>query len=580
MMGLVGPAVASFSEILAERARQAPDALAFTFLRDGETDEETITNRELHEHALAIATQLRETVPAGARVLLLFPPGCDYVAAIFGCFHAGVVGVSATPPQLRRLERTLGRLMAIAADAEIDAVLAAAPILDAADALLSTDQPLGRVPWLRASDANGTGGVASDPEPAALHAPAILQYTSGSTSEPRGVVLTQANLLENSEVIARAFGHSSSSRGFIWLPPYHDMGLIGGILQPVYIGFPCVLVSPVAIIKRPARWLEGVSRHRATTSGGPNFAYDLCVRRVDAATRAQLDLSSWDVAFNGAEPVQAVTVDAFVETFGRCGFRREAFLPCYGLAEATLMVTGAPKEAAPTLRRFDAAVLKAARPERPGEEGATTLVGMGHPSPSHEVAIVDPDTATRCEPGALGEIWVSGPSVADGYWRRERETAATFAAQLAGDARPFLRTGDIGVIDGDELFVVGRLKELIIVAGTNYHPHDIERVAEDAHDLLRPHSSAAFALMDGDYEKVALVLDAEVSTQDEAREATAAVRRRVAEGLGLQLDLIVLCPPGSVPKTTSGKIQRRLCRTLLTDGKLEIFSEWRRSEGA
>jgi len=577
MAGLIGPAVASFSEVLAERARHAPDALAFTFLRDGEADEETITNRELHEHALAIATQLRETVPAGARVLLLFPPGCDYVAAIFGCFHAGVVGVSATPPQLRRLERTLGRLMAIAADAEIDAVLAAAPILDASAALLSVDQPLGRVPWLRASDGSG---VASDPEPAALHAPAILQYTSGSTSEPRGVVLTQANLLENSEVIARAFGHSTSSRGFIWLPPYHDMGLIGGILQPVYIGFPCVLVSPVAIIKRPARWLEGVSRHRATTSGGPNFAYDLCVRRVDVAAREQLDLSSWDVAFNGAEPLHAATIDSFVEKFGRCGFRREAFLPCYGLAEATLMVTGTPKEAAPTLRHFDAATLKAARPERSVEEGATTLVGVGHPSPSHEVVIVDPDTTMRCEPGTVGEIWVSGPSVAEGYWRRERETAATFAAQLAGDERPFLRTGDIGVIDSDELFVVGRLKELIIVAGTNYHPHDIERLAEEAHDLLRPHSSAAFALMDGHDERVAIVLDAEIGTQEEAREAITAVRRRVAEGLDLQLDLIVLCPPGSVPKTTSGKIQRGLSRTLLTHGKLEIFSEWRRSGGA
>lgn len=417
-MAVLGqPAVVSFGEILAERARQAPDDVAFAFLRDGEADEETVTYRELNERALSIAGQLRQRVPAGSRVLLLFPPGIEYVAAVFGCFAARVVGVSATPPHPRRLERTLGRLLGIAADADVGAVLASGAIMDAAAALLTGDQPLGRVPWIRATDQGG--GALVEPEPARPDGVAFLQYTSGSTSDPRGVMLTHANLLDNSSFIARAFGHSASSQGFIWLPPYHDMGLIGGILQPVYVGFPCVLTSPVAIIKRPARWLEGVARYRATTSGGPNFAYDLCVRRIDESACEELDLSSWEVAFNGAEPVRAATIDSFVEAFGRCGFRRSAFLPCYGLAEATLMVTATAKEAPPTVRNLDTAALRAGRAESQADPARSTpLVGVGRPNDDHRVGIVDPRTRARCDAGTVGEIWIAGPSVAGGYWRR------------------------------------------------------------------------------------------------------------------------------------------------------------------
>lgn len=566
----------TFGDILAGRAESTPDQLAFTFVHEGEDDEE-VTYLEVHGRAQAVAAGLLDAVKPGSRALLLFAPGLDYVAAVFGCFQAGVVGVSASPPQPKRLNRTLPRLLAIAEDAQVDAVLTTAALREAAQPLFTDDQPLARARWIAVDDA------AADSEPGVVPRGeadlAFMQYTSGSTSDPRGVMLSHGNLLSNSDVIARGFGHSRESRGFIWLPPYHDMGLIGGVLQPVYIGFPCALMSPIAVIKRPARWLEGVSRFRATTSGGPNFAYDLCVRRVGPEARESLDLSSWEVAFNGAEPIRAETVRSFTETFRPSGFRKSAFFTCYGLAEATLMVTGPAKEAEPTLLAFDSRELEAGR-ARPAsaDSRSATLVGCGGPDAEHHVAIVDPETLRRCPPGQIGEICVSGPSVAAGYWRREEETREVFGARIAGDdeLRDFLRTGDLGMVEGGELFVVGRLKELIILNGRNYHPHDLEVSAESAHELLRGHCSAAFAIDAKATDGAAIILEVERAAKEEELPALIdGVRRQVAYDLDIQLQRIALCSPGSVPKTTSGKIQRQLCRKLLDDDELELLAESR-----
>ncbi len=569
------PRTETFGSILRERAERSPDALAFIYLRDGETDEERISFGELHERARRYAASLESAVEPGGRALLLLPPGLDYVAALFGCFYAKIVGVSVAPPHPKRLHRTLPRLLAIAKDADPDCVLTSTAIRNAAKMMLEPGQPLAASAWLTDEDGEevagalrGLGGDGSEL--------AFLQYTSGSTGDPRGVVLTQANLVANCGVITRAFGLSADNDvGFSWLPPYHDMGLIGGILTPIYVGGPSVLISPLAVVKRPMRWLEGISRYRATTSGGPNFAYELCTRRFEEKSGEGLDLSCWRVAFNGAEPIRVGTLDAFCARFERFGFRRATFLPCYGLAEATLMVTAADKEAPPALRVLDADALEAGQliPVSSGTR-KVNLVGCGKPDPEHEVAIVDPVTRHRAALGEIGEIWVSGASVAGGYWRRGEETEGAFEVELASEpGSRFLRTGDLGALVDGELCVVGRIKDMLIVNGRNIYPHDIEESAEAAHELLRPHCSAAFGSEELDDSEVAIVLEVDELDAGGADEVAAAVRRRVAADMDLRLQTVVLCTPGSVPKTTSGKVQRRLCRSLMREGALEVLAE-------
>ncbi len=572
-------AARTFSEVLHVRAEGRPDDLAFRWLDDGGVEGESFSFSELHGRALALAALLRERLPAGARVLLLLPPGLDYVVSVYACFHAGAIGVCAAPPQPKRLHRTLPRLLAIAADADAHAVIAPAAMRDAAQGFLEGDQALAQAVWIAPEDAGATPPGDAAPYVGRPDEVAFLQYTSGSTGDPRGVMLTHGNLVEHSEAIARAFGNSDDVRGYSWLPPYHDMGLIGCILQPVYAGFEGYLTSPISVIKRPALWLEAITRYRITHSGGPNFGYDLCVRRIAPEAREALDLSSWEVAFNGAEPILARTLDDFSSAFGPCGFRRSAFFPCYGLAEATLMVTAAPREDEPTIVPLSAAGLRAGRAEAPtGAADAVELVGCGRPGPDHELAIVDPATRAPARENEIGEIWFAGPSVAAGYWKQPDQTAELFGAELAG--RPgtrFLRTGDLGLVRGDELLVAGRIKDLLIVAGRNHHPHDIEASAEAAHPLLRPHCSAAFAVDGGGEAAIALEIAPGDATLDDVM---AAVRRRVADEHELQLKWIALCEPSSVPKTTSGKVQRRLCGQLVADGEIEPLAQWRADEAA
>jgi acyl-CoA synthetase (AMP-forming)/AMP-acid ligase II len=582
MMSVVDARTETFGEVLSRRAELEPDQTVFVYLRDGETDEEALTCIELHRRAQRIAGALLEKCAPGAHALLLFAPGLDYVSAVYGCFQAGVVGVSALPPQPKRLARTLPRLIAIAQDAEVDVVLTTAMLRDGARSMF-TEGPLAEAAWIAVDDlpedVPDVGVVAR-----AMSDLAFMQYTSGSTKAPLGVMLTNENLVDNTLFIGEAFGHQPASLGFNWLPPYHDMGLIGGVLQPVFYGGgrPSVLISPLAFIKRPARWLEGVSRYRATISGGPNFAYDLCTKRVDEQTREQLDLSCWEVAFNGAEPIRPETLDAFVEMFAPCGFRRSALLTCYGLAEATLMVTGIGKSVEPRYARFDAEALQGGRAEPAHERGrAMQLVSCGAANDRHDLAIVDPETTRRCEPGRVGEIWIAGPSVARGYWHHERESEECFGRSIAGEQPQrggYLRTGDLGVIDDGELFVVGRLKELIIVNGRNYHPHDIEFAGESAHPALRSHCSAAFGMRLGGDGRPALLLEIDGEAVEDLEEVLALVRRQVAYDIDLQLQWIGLCEPRVVPKTTSGKIQRRVCAAMLEKGEIELLAEWQQGD--
>jgi acyl-CoA synthetase (AMP-forming)/AMP-acid ligase II len=569
----------SFGAALGYRAEEIPDELAFRWIEHGEEDQ-TVTFAELHRQAQNVAALLLEKMPATGRALLLFPPGLDYVRALYGCFQAGIVAVSAPPPQPNRLHRTLPRLERIAADAEISAVLTIdfireAAMSDAGTAFIK-EGPLTEVQWI-ATDTAPEGGEVEVATPD-LSEMAFLQYTSGSTRDPRGVILSHDNLMSNSDLITDALGHIPNGlrKGLSWLPPYHDMGLIAGVLQPVHAAGLCVMMSPLTVIKRPARWLEAMTKYRVTTSGGPNFAYDLCVRRIGEETIEQLDLSDWEVAFNGAEPIRAETIETFCEKFGPAGFKRDTFQTGYGLAEATLMVSSSDKDSEPTLLEVDERALEDGVLRPAGDGPAKVLVGSGTPVSGAELLIVDPDTRRRCEDGTIGEIWFTGPGVAEGYWHDPEETAEAFGGQLADEPEAtYLRTGDLGAMLDDELFVVGRSKELIIVNGRNLYPHDIEFSAETASPLIRGHCGAAFEQeVDGEV-RIAILLEVNPA-EDEAGygEIMAAVRRRVAEDLELPLYWVGLCEPGTVPKTTSGKIQRRLTKAMVEEDDVELIAQY------
>ncbi|HEY2737905.1 MAG TPA: fatty acyl-AMP ligase, partial [Thermoanaerobaculia bacterium] len=519
MSGLCEP-VQSLAALLRRRAEESSDR-GYTWLAQVEEVASRLTFADLDRRARAIAASLAAAVPRGERVLLLYPPGLEFIAAFFGCLYAGVIAVPASPPHSRRPDP---RLASIAGDCLPRAVLTTRTFLARREALAAPVPALAGALWL---DTEPLRGDAAEPaRTARLERPedtAFLQYTSGSTGTPKGVIVTHANLLDNLERIRVAFGQTPESVVVGWLPLFHDMGLIGNVLQPCFVGADCVLMSPAAFLQKPARWLQAIHRFRGTTSGGPNFAYDLCVRGVGPEVRAGLDLSSWSVAFNGAEPVRAETLRRFAEAFAPCGFRRAAFVPCYGLAEATLLVTAA--------------------------RGAADAppVSCGAPS-GGEVLVVD-ESGRACAEGVVGEIWVAGPSVAAGYWNRPDETHATFGATLREGHEPplrYLRTGDLGFERGGELVITGRLKDLIILRGRNLYPQDIERTAEQAHPALRAGGGAAFSVEEQGEERLIVVYEVERHPGGDLGEIADSVRRAIAEEHGVRVAGVALLRTGTV----------------------------------
>lgn len=562
----------SFVEILRFRASVQPKQKAYSFLLDGETEEAHLTYEELDCQARSIAALLQSRGVSGERALLLYPPGLEYIAAFFGCLYAGVVAVPAYPP---RLNRPMPRLEAIVADAQATVVLTTTKILTQVEHQWLQTPNLKDMQWLC------TDNVKSGLENSWLYtAPrsntlAFLQYTSGSTGTPKGVMVSHGNLLHNQRIIQQAMGHSSKTIFVGWLPLFHDMGLIGNMLQPMYLGIPCILMSPVAFLQRPLRWLQAISRYQATTSGGPNFAYDLCVSKITPEQQATLDLSSWEVAFNGAEPVRAQTLEQFAATFASCGFRREAFFPCYGMAETTLIVSGGLKIAPPVQQPFEQIALAQNQVVLTVENGVgeKTLVSCGQPLHDMQIVIAHPDTLTRCSNDEVGEIWVAGSSVAQGYWNQTEQTQQTFRAYLkdTGDG-PFLRTGDLGFLSQGELFITGRLKDLIIIRGRNHYPQDIEKTAEQSHSALQPSSSAAFSVEVADEERLVLAIEVKRTYLKnlDVNEVITAIRQAVAEEHELQVYAVLLLKTGSIPKTSSGKIQRHACRVGFLDRSLDV----------
>ncbi|HEY0736083.1 MAG TPA: amino acid adenylation domain-containing protein, partial [Herpetosiphonaceae bacterium] len=558
-------------DLLRWRAAKQPDKQAYTFLVDGNQIHPSLTYSALEQRAQSVAATLQQAGATETRALLLYPPGLEYLTAFFSCLYAGVVAV---PAYLPRLNKSLQRLESIAADAQATIALTSQDLLKAIAPLLTQYPHLQALHWIATDCIADQASRWNEPDIDATGL-AFLQYTSGSTGTPKGVMLSHGNLLHNTSLIQSGFETSPDSRGVFWLPLYHDMGLIGGILETLYCGGTSTLMSPVAFLEQPLRWLKTISDTRATISGAPNFAYDLCVGKISPEQRAELDLSSWELAFCGAEPIRAGTLDRFTAAFAPHGFRRTAFYPCYGLAEATLLVTGGTKSAAPVVRAFAAKDLDQYQvvDVAADDPAARSLVSSGQCLPDQQIAIVDPATGTRRGQDQVGEIWVAGPSVAQGYWQQSAQTAETFGAQLPGDPTRFLRTGDLGFLRENELFIVGRLKDLIIIRGRNLYPADLELAAEQSHAALRPGAGAAFsATIDGE-ERLILVYEVERQQRHiDVEQVAAAVRRVIAEEYEAQVYALVLIRPGSIPKTSSGKIQRYACRDRYLSGDLRVIS--------
>ena len=567
---------ATLVELLRERAQHEPHRVAYTFLQDGETEEIQLTYAELDRQARAIAVLIKEMGAARKRILLLYPPGLHYIAAFFGCLYAGAVAVPAYPP---RRNRNLVRLNSIMDDAQVALTLTSTQVVSRLQPFVSPDAGLNALKWMTTEKLSDELSDAWQQPSLDSSTLALLQYTSGSTGQPKGVMLSHGNLLHNSSLLCRAFEYSSESTCVSWLPIYHDMGLIGGVLQPLYGQFPCVLMSPMAFLQQPLRWLQAITRYRATISGGPNFAYDLCVRKTSPEQIATLDLSSWSVAFNGSEPIRARTLERFTKAFEPCGFRRESFFTCYGLAEATLFVSGSRKSDAPVLTNIQTREFENNRVvlEPPGSNGGLTVVGSGRTQFQEKIVIVNPETLQGCTQDQVGEIWVAGPSIAQGYWNRPEETNNTFGAHRTDTGEgPFLRTGDLGFILDGELFVAGRLKDLIIIRGINHYPHDIELTVEHSHPALRPGGCAAFAVEIGGQER--LVICQEVAQRADSALLIERIREAVNEEHEVRVHAVVLVKPGTIPKTSSGKIQRHACRAGFLGGTLSVVAKWQAGE--
>lgn len=568
----------SLVDILRWRAHYEPDRCACTFLDDGDEPHDQVTYGSLDRQARIIADCLLNRGEPGDRALLLHPSGLDFLAALLGCFYAGIIAVPLYPPKLNRrddrlldVSRNAGARLALTTSsvrAGLDRALRHTPELEALDWIV-TEETVARAP-IDISDAYAA------PDPNAV---AYLQYTSGSTRSPKGVMVSHGNLLANIEDIDSGFQHGDDSVSVSWLPHFHDMGLVYGLLAPLALGFPCYFMPPASFLQRPLRWLKAISRFGATHSGGPNFAYDLCTQRITAEQKHGLDLSRWVVAFNGAEPVRKQTLDRFAAAFASCGFSPAALCPAYGLAEATLKVTTSRRNHEPTYFRASSEALGRGRIAEAAEfdSDATALVGCGAPGPGTTVLIVDPDTFTPCAVDAVGEIWVESASVAKGYWNQSEESAAVFHASRAEHTAEghFMRTGDLGFMRGGELFVTGRIKDLVIIRGRNHYPHDIELTVQNSHPALRVDSGAAVSVdLDGE-ERLIVIQEIDRHLHRDAEDAVAAIRTAVTDQHDIAPYAVVLVRQNGVAKTSSGKIQRGACARAFIDGRLPVVHEWR-----
>jgi acyl-CoA synthetase (AMP-forming)/AMP-acid ligase II len=569
--------VNTFIDVLTARAAETPEQIAYTFLQDGETPSANVSYQALDRQTRAIAAQLQSFNAQGTCVLILCRPGLDFIAAFLGCLYAGAIAVPSSPP--RRIEKT-ARLKNILKDTQATLVLTTKDLLASLSSRLMPEPSQSPLHWIAIDALDPSQAETWKQSLTDMDTLAMLQYTSGSTGIPKGVMITHRNLMQNAKVLETSCAYGDSFVNVSWLPLFHDMGLMGNVLQSLYLGKPSFLMPSIAFIQKPVRWLQAISRYRATFSGGPNFAYDLLCRYVTPEQRATLDLSSWDVAFSGAEPIRAATLDRFVELFEPCGLRREALYTCYGMAEATCGVTGGQRGTSPTRLTLDTAALEKGKgvPTQAPGGGHRVVVGCGQPRLDIQIDIVDPTTLMRCADGTVGEVWVRGSNVAPGYWQQPAETTRTFQAYQSdtGDG-PFLRTGDLGFIHSAELFITGRLKEVMIFWGLNRYPQHIEQTVEKSHPLFRANRGAAFSIPINGEDRLAIVYEIERNYRKNLplEAAVESVRWNLAREHFLDVYAIVLLKQGQLPVTTSGKIQRQLCRSKFLEGSFTPIAEWR-----
>lgn len=562
--------------LLRYRAETRPDDVAFVALAGGDPTGSPLTYGELERQASQVGGYLARHTQTGDRVLLVFRNQLEFVASFAACLLTGRIAVPVAPPASTRLAARFAGLVRTAQPA---LVLAAPEVRARARAVVAEHEAATAALWPEFDEVQaevGAGWTAPDPSGSTI---AFCQYTSGSTGNPKGVAVTHANLLHNGGLLERAFAATASTRLVSWLPFSHDWGLIGGIVFPLYVGIPCAFLDPAAFLYKPAWWLQAISTFRGTMSCAPNFGYEACVERILEGDCAGLDLGAWSVAQIGAEPIQKRTMDRFSERFAPYGFRPEAFHPTYGLAEHTLIVSGLKRHQRPVHLSARRATLEKGRfeecPEGSGEE-PRVLVGCGLPVAPDDLQIVDPETLRPCSEGEVGEVWMSGPSVAGGYWRDPDATLETFRArrQDAGD-RPHLRTGDLGFLWSGELFLCGRLKDMIIKGGNNYFAEDLELSVEASHAALRRGCGAAFAADAAGQERLVIVYELNYGQQPDLPWVIGSIQKGIARDHNTLADAIVLIRPGTLEKTSSGKVRRREVRRQFLEGGLQILGDWR-----
>jgi acyl-CoA synthetase (AMP-forming)/AMP-acid ligase II/acyl carrier protein len=577
MYGRNGAGPKSILEVLRQRAADDPTTVVYRFAFEDNSVVGELTYADVDARARAIGGWLQSKGCHGRPVSLIFLPGLDYVAAFFGTLYAGAIAVPLSPPAS---PPAVARVEAVLADTNCRMVLTSDELLSRMARLVGGPDTHSEIEVATTQSILAASRLAWSDPAVQNDSIAFLQYTSGSTAAPKGVQIRHDNLLVSLDLMVDASELSGRSVGVSWLPHFHDMGLIGGILMPMYAGFPVTLMAPASFIVRPRRWLEEISSGKATVSGAPNFAYEHCIRSIGQDELQGLDLSSWRTAFSGSEPIRIDTLERFATKFAPCGFRMESFFPCYGLAEATLMVSGGPARQCPTVRSVDRTALKhGVIAEKQSGGNIIKAVASGKILDGLHVVIVDPESRTCRDETTIGEIWVAGKSVGAGYWNRADETAATFNAFLADTGTgPFLRTGDLGFVRDGFLFVMGRQKDLIIIRGQNHHPNDIERTVEEVDPSLRPGCGAAFSIDIDDEERLAVVYEVDRSSTSVSDLVFDKIRRSVAMNHGIEIYAITMIKHGTIPRTTSGKIQRQACRSGYLAGDLTVIQQWRADE--
>jgi acyl-CoA synthetase (AMP-forming)/AMP-acid ligase II len=571
----------SMVNLLRTRADTHGDRLAFSFLQDGEEEVARLDYETLDQEARRIAAILQERGlgAQGERVLLYFPAGPDFLTAFLGCLYAGVVAVPTSPPLPHR---SAARLHSVIRDTRAAAVLTHSSMLPGLRAHLDSLELAGSLSCIAVDSLPDIDSEQWRPFVSDEETLAFLQYTSGSTSTPKGVMVTHGNLLHNTLMIQTAFEQTSDSVIVSWLPLFHDMGLIGQALNALTLGSHCVLMAPDAFLMKPVRWLRAISRFGAHTSGGPNFGFELCVRKVRAEQAEGLDLGGWHLAFNGSERVRPHTMERFYDRFSPLGFQAKAMFPCYGLAECTLYASGGVRQTLAKRQSFDAVALEAGRAEvnRESCPRSIELVSCGAATLGQEIRVIHSETHAPLEEGVVGEVWLAGPSCAAGYWNRPQETQSLFKAKTADGEGPYLRTGDLGFLLDEELYLTGRLKDLIIITGRNHHPEDIEHTVESSHPAIRPGCVAAFSCEEEGEERLCLALEVTRELEQVPRApgqadgadaqgwapVEKAIRKAVAIGHDLKVHSISVLEAGTLPKTSSGKVQRQACRQAVLEG--------------